>query len=123
MKNSSCISVCTMCKEPCLSSAYPKENQIEEISKLFKVLGERNRLHIVYALSSGALCVHEIEELLQVSQSLVSHQLKILRDAKIVKTSRRGNEIIYSLDDKHIELLLEIAKSHIQEEKSKKIEG
>lgn len=123
MKKSSCDKKCTMCKEPCFASGYPKENQIGEISMLFKVLGEKNRLHIVYALSSGALCVHEIEELLQVSQSLASHQLKILRDAKIVKTSRRGNEIIYSLDDKHIELLLEIAKAHIQEEKNKNIEG
>lgn len=119
MKKNSCDRECTKCSEPCLSPSYPKENQIQEISKLFKVLGEKNRLHIVYALSSGSLCVHEIEKLLQVSQSLVSHQLKILRDAKIVKTSRRGNEIIYSLDDKHIELLLEIAKSHILEEKSK----
>ena len=48
--------------------------------------------------------IEKIEELLQVSQSLASHQLKILRDAKIVRTSRRGNEIIYSLDDKHIEM-------------------
>lgn len=115
--------VCTVHEKTSLDENYPKENQIEQISKLFKVLGEKNRLHIVYALSKKSLCVHEIEEFLGVSQSLVSHQLKILRDAKIVKTERRRNEIIYSLDDDHIKILLEIAKEHISEEVLEKEEG
>lgn len=120
MKKKECDQVCTKCEKTCFDENYPKENQIEQISKLFKVLGEKNRLHIVYALSEKSLCVHEIESFLGVSQSLVSHQLKILRDAKIVKTERRRNEIIYSLDDEHIKMLLEIAKEHISERKFEK---
>lgn len=118
MRKKLCNNVCTNCEKPCFAGNYPKENQITELSKLFKVFGEKNRLHIVYALIDKPLCVHEIEELLGASQSLVSHQLKILRDAKIVKTEKRKNEVIYSLDDAHIELLLEIAKEHIEEQKT-----
>lgn len=124
MRKKTCNKICTKCEKPCFAGDYPKENQIEKIGKLFKVLGEKNRLHIVFALQTKSLCVHEIEELLGVSQSLVSHQLKILRDAKIVKTEKRKNEVIYSLDDEHISLLLEIAKEHVEENKTsvKKVE-
>lgn len=115
MNKRECDRECTKCEKPCFADKYPKEKEIEDISKLYKVLGEKNRLHIVYALCDKQMCVHELEELLQISQSLVSHQLKILRDAKIVKTSRRKNEIIYSLDDDHIVKLLKIAKEHIDE--------
>lgn len=110
-----CDKNCTKCEVPCFADKYPKEKEIADISKLYKVLGEKNRLHIVYALCDKEMCVHELEELLKISQSLVSHQLKILRDSKIVKTSRRKNEIIYSLDDDHIVELLKIAKAHIDE--------
>lgn len=124
MRKKTCNKICTKCEKPCFAGNYPQENQIEKTSKLFKILGEKNRLHIVFALQTKSLCVHEIEELLGVSQSLVSHQLKILRDAKIVKTEKRKNEVIYSLDDEHISLLLEIAKVHVDEEKTsiKKVE-
>ena len=86
MNKRECDRECTKCEKPCFADKYPKEKEIEDISKLYKVLGEKNRLHIVYALCDKQMCVHELEELLQISQSLVSHQLKILRDAKIVKS-------------------------------------
>ena len=82
--------------------------EIEKLSNLYKVLGEKNRL--------GILCLlHQLMCELNISQSLVSHQLKILRDANIVVSQRRGNEVVYSLADKHIAILLEMAKEHINE--------
>ena len=94
----------------------PMTSEIESIANLYKVLGEKNRLGIVYCLGKhGSLCVHQLCCLLAASQSLISHQLKILRDAKIVSTSKRGNEVIYALADNHILQLLKIAKCHVKE--------
>lgn len=88
---------------------------LDKISRLYKVLGDSNRLRVVYLLKDKELCVHEITEELKISQSLVSHQLKVLRDAKIVKTKRQKNHIFYSLDDEHIVQILSVAKEHIEE--------
>lgn len=91
--------------------------EIEKLSSFYKVLAEKNRLGILSLLESQDMCVHELMCKLSISQSLVSHQLKILRDANVVVTRRRGNEVVYSLADKHIEVLLDIAKEHINEGK------
>lgn len=93
------------------------ENDIkkEKVSKLFKILGDKNRLQLVLGLEDRDMCVHELTKLLEVSQSLVSHQLKILRDADIVRSCRKGNMIVYSLADDHIVKLLQIAKEHVDE--------
>lgn len=89
----------------------------EKICRLFKILGDKNRLQVVLALQNGSKCVHELTEILGVSQSLVSHQLRVLRDADIVRTCRRRNEILYSLADNHIVEILEIAQEHTLEER------
>ena len=86
-----------------------------KISNLYKVLSEPKRVKIVLALSKNSLCVHQIIKIVDAEQSLVSHQLKILRDANLVKTERRGNEVVYSLVDEHVAILLSIAKEHICE--------
>ncbi|MBQ3158385.1 MAG: winged helix-turn-helix transcriptional regulator [Clostridia bacterium] len=91
--------------------------EIEKLSCFYKVLGEKNRLGILMLLEKEDMCVHQLMCKLNISQSLVSHQLKILRDANVVITRRRGNEIVYSLADKHIAILLDIAKEHINEDK------
>lgn len=90
-------------------------NEIEKLSSFYKVLGEKNRLGILSLLEKESMCVHELMCKLNISQSLVSHQLKILRDANIVVAARRGNEVVYTLADKHIAILLDIAKEHINE--------
>ncbi len=88
---------------------------IEKVSGLYKVLGEKNRLGIVYCLMKKSLCVHELCCLLSASQSLISHQLKILREANILSTLKRGNEVVYTLKDAHIAEFLKIAKNHVRE--------
>ncbi len=89
--------------------------EIERISKLYKVLGEKNRLGVVYCLEKRSMCVHELCCSLHASQSLISHQLKVLREADIVSTAKRGNEVVYTLKDEHINKLLKIAKEHAKE--------
>ena len=94
---------------------FPANDKVDKIAKLYRVLGDNNRLKIVFALLKYKMCVHELTNVLKVSQSLVSHQLRVLREAKIVKTERLKNHVFYSLDDEHISQIVEIAKSHIDE--------
>ena len=96
------------------------ERLIEDISLLYKVLGEKNRFGIVFYLNSKSMCVHELCCCLHASQSLISHQLKILREADIVSTSKRGNEVAYSLKDGHISHLIKMAKEHVEEKYEKR---
>lgn len=86
-----------------------------ELSRIFKVLGDPTRVKILSALSEGELCVHDISLLLNLSQSAVSHQLRKLRDSRIVKSRKSGRTVFYSLDDEHIEKLLEMGIDHVKE--------
>lgn len=84
-------------------------------SNIFKVLGDKTRLEILFALETKSMCVGELVNSLGFSQSLVSHQLRVLRDNNIVSTVRNGNKVFYMLADDHITTLLNIAKAHISE--------
>lgn len=88
----------------------------QQLSKLFKVLDDPTRLKILSALSENELCVHDLATLLGISQSAVSHQLRKLKDARIVKFRKTGRTVFYSLDDEHIEKLLEMGIKHTKEE-------
>lgn len=85
------------------------------VTELFKILGDRTRLEILFALETQSLCVSDMVELLGLSQSLISHQLKVLRDSNIVSTKKEGTKVIYTLADEHITALLSIAKVHANE--------
>lgn len=93
----------------------PNETEFNALSNLYKVLGDKTRLKIVFSLLEKACCVQEICHLLGLSQSLVSHQLKVLKDNKIVCFKRDKNKIYYILADDHIKYLLSIAREHIDE--------
>ncbi len=84
-------------------------------SNMFKVLGDPTKLDILFTLQECSLCVSELVSLLGFSQSLISHQLKILRDSNFVTTSRKGNKVYYTLADEHVTKLLDIAKEHASE--------
>ncbi len=81
----------------------------------FKTLGDRTRVKILYALSKGELCVCDISEVLNMSVSAVSHQLRVLRNMKLVKYRKDGKIVYYSLDDDHIVQLLKMAYEHATE--------
>ncbi len=84
------------------------------ISDFFKVLGDETRMKIIYALSHDELCVTDLAAALEMTQSAVSHQLKLLRMANQVKSRREGKSIFYSLDDQHVLDILQEALTHIQ---------
>ena len=89
---------------------------IDQLAELFAILADPTRLRILRALSTSELCVCEIGEVLnELTQSAVSHQLRLLRAARLVKTRREGRRIFYSLDDHHVETLLAQALDHISE--------
>ena len=87
---------------------------VSKLSSFFKVLGDETRVNIIYLLSHKEMCVGEISQLLNISQSAISHQLKQLRLEGQVKSRRDGKNIYYSLDDEHIVDILKQALTHIQ---------
>ena len=94
-------------------SAMPDEGQIAEMAARFKAISEPSRLKILLALSCGELCVEHITQAVGGNQSAVSHQLKTLKDNKIVKARRNGKQIMYSVADGHIMAMIAVAKEHL----------
>jgi ArsR family transcriptional regulator len=85
------------------------------LAETFKTLGDYSRIQIVWALSHGELCVGDIAQLLTMSPSAVSHHLRTLRNLKLVNSRREHRTVFYSLDDKHIEHLLEEGIEHVED--------
>jgi DNA-binding transcriptional ArsR family regulator len=88
---------------------------VEALADTFRVLGDPTRVRILDALAGGELCVCDIARLAGISESAVSHQLRLLRSMRLVRTRRAGRLIYYTLDDHHIIELLELAFTHVQE--------
>lgn len=91
----------------------PDADGIEELAARFKAISEPSRLKILLALSCGELCVEHLTQAVGGKQSAVSHQLKTLKDNKIVKCRRRGKQVIYSVSDGHILTMIKVAKEHL----------
>lgn len=89
-----------------------------ELADLFKVFGDSSRIRILYKLQEGEMCVQDIAEGLLMTQSAVSHQLKILKMSKLVKNRRDGKMVYYSLDDDHVSTILSMGKEHLEEQKT-----
>ncbi|WP_138207499.1 ArsR/SmtB family transcription factor [Haloimpatiens lingqiaonensis] len=93
----------------------PKEEILFQLADFFKIFGDSTRLKILYALSIEEMCVCDISNLLNMSQSAISHQLKTLRQSKLVKFRRDGKVVYYSLDDDHIRSVLKQGFDHVME--------
>lgn len=98
-----------------LKNALLTENEAQVLAETFKTMGDSTRLKIIWALLNKELCVNEIAAALGSSQSAISHQLRILRNMRLVKHQRRGQMIFYSLDDFHIKNLILQGLTHIKE--------
>lgn len=94
----------------------PEEAKVEELSHLFKMLGDPTRIKILFALNTAELCVCDISALLSMSQSAISHQLRFLKQARLVKARREGKMIFYSPSDTHVKEILEQSITHIFED-------
>ena len=95
--------------------AIYNDRQTMGLSEIFKVLSDPTRLRIVFALSKEELCVCDIAALLQMTDSAISHQLRLLKTLRLVKYRKKGKMAYYSLDDEHIEDVIRIALRHIGE--------
>lgn len=87
----------------------------QPLADIFKVLGDPTRLRILHTLMDGERCVRDIAEQIQMGQSAVSHQLRILRDARLVQFRRDGKVVYYSLADNHVFTLLAVGLEHVAE--------
>ncbi|MDI6804030.1 MAG: metalloregulator ArsR/SmtB family transcription factor [Bacteroidota bacterium] len=96
-------------------SAIKNEESIFKASEIFKILSDPTRLKIVMALAKEELCVCDIAALLNLTESAISHQLRLLKNSRIVKHRREGKMAYYSIDDKHIEDLIKTALQHTTE--------
>lgn len=94
----------------------PSEDLLLKLSDFFKVMGDMTRMKILYALfNADELCVCDLSKLLDKTQSAISHQLRILRQANLVKFRKEGKVVYYSLNDEHVQEILDVGFSHIRE--------
>ena len=96
-------------------TTMPDEDLLFDLAELFKIFGDSTRIKILSALSQAELCGCDICTVLNMTKSAVSHQLRILRQAKLVKYRRSGKEVYYSLDDQHVARIIALATEHIKE--------
>ncbi|HAF26298.1 MAG TPA: transcriptional regulator [Lachnospiraceae bacterium] len=94
----------------------PDEAELSDLSDLFKVFGDETRLKILFALFEKELCVGDIAESLNISQSAISHQLKLLKQSRLVKGRRDGKLIFYSLADDHVSTVIAQGLEHVNED-------
>lgn len=96
-------------------SSFLDDATADGLAEIFSLLGDRTRVRILHALSLGELCVCDIAAVLNVSASAVSHQLRLLRTAKLVRARKEGKNVFYALDDGHVHSLLSQGLEHVLE--------
>jgi ArsR family transcriptional regulator len=95
--------------------SVPSKEIMEQIAELFKGFGDPTRVHILSLLTERELCVTDIAEAVELSQSAISHQLRILKQMHLIKFRREGKNILYSLADDHVKTILEMGLEHVLE--------
>ena len=98
-----------------VNAAMPDEEILYDLAELFKIFGDSTRIKILYVLSEAEMCVCDIAQLLGLTQSAVSHQLRALKQSKLVKYRREGKTVFYSLADGHVKTILSQGMDHIEE--------
>ncbi len=94
----------------------PDESELYDLAELFKVFGDSTRIRILYVLFEADVCVCDLAESLNMTQSAISHQLRILKNSKLVKSRRDGKSIIYSLADEHVRTIIAQGTIHLRED-------
>ena len=98
-----------------LQNDLPDDEILYDLAELFRVFGDSTRIKILYALFESELCVNDIAQVVGISQSAVSHQLRVLKTSKLVKFRRDGKAIYYSLDDDHVRSMISLGMDHVEE--------
>lgn len=94
----------------------PEETELYDLAELFKVFGDSTRIRILFVLFEMEVCVCDLAQALNMTQSAISHQLKILKQNKLVKSRRDGKSIFYSLADDHVRTIIAQGREHIEED-------
>ena len=98
-----------------VEAALPDEESLYDLAELFKVFGDTTRIRILYVLFEAEMCVCDIAEILNMTQSAISHQLRVLKQARLVRNRREGKQIYYSLADDHVRTIIGQGMDHIEE--------
>ena len=112
------------CSETCIhqdlvkivNDTMPDETELYDLAELFKVFGDSTRIRILFVLFEAEVCVCDLAETLHMTQSAISHQLRILKQNKLVKSRREGKSIFYSLADDHVRSIIAQGREHIEED-------
>ena len=111
------------CEEPCVhadiigavAQKMPPDETLCDLAELFKVFGDSTRVKILYALFEREMCVCDIAQVLGMSISAISHQLRVLKQARLVKYRREGKTVFYSLSDDHVRSIIDQGIGHVEE--------
>ena len=98
-----------------VSEKMPDEDELYDLAELFKVFGDSTRIRILYVLFEAEVCVCDLAQALNMTQSAISHHLKILKQNKLVKSRREGKSVFYSLADGHVRTIIAQGREHIEE--------
>ena len=98
-----------------VNRTMPEETELYDLAELFKVFGDSTRIRILFVLFEAEVCVCDLAQVLNMTQSAISHQLKILKQNKLVKNRREGKSIFYSLADDHVRSIIAQGREHIEE--------
>lgn len=98
-----------------VKAKMPEEEKLYDLAELFKVFGDSTRIKILWALDEAEMCVCDIAALLDMTQSAISHQLRVLKQANLVKNRKEGKIVYYSLDDEHVKQIFDQGLVHINE--------
>ena len=98
-----------------ISDSMPEETDLYDLSELFKVFGDSTRIRILFVLFESEMCVCDIASLLNMTQSAISHQLRVLKQSRLVKFRKEGKTVYYSLADSHVRSIIDQGYEHIKE--------
>ena len=98
-----------------VNDTLPDETELYDLAELFKVFGDSTRIRILYVLFEAEVCVCDLAAALNMTQSAISHQLKILKQNRLIKSRREGKSIFYSLADDHVRTIIAQGQEHIEE--------
>ena len=99
-----------------VKQTMPEEEELNDLAELFKIFGDATRIRILFVLIEAEVCVCDLAETLNMTQSAISHQLRILKQSRLVKSRREGKSIFYSLADEHVRTIVAQGQEHIEED-------
>ena len=99
-----------------VNTDMPDEDELCDLSELFKIFGDSTRIRILFVLFESEVCVCDLASVLNMTQSAVSHQLKILKQSKLISARREGKSVFYSLADDHVRSIIAAGREHIEED-------